>query len=99
MIEIRLLVIQNAFKRQAEESDHPKVCVEGMFRRNLYSMALIATITAETQTDPLPQLPPLKLLTRVSVASTVSSQTTAASVPCRRRPQVCDRLPPPAGIR
>ena len=35
MIEIRLLVIKNAYKRQAEESDHHRVCVEDKFRRNL----------------------------------------------------------------
>ena len=35
MIEIRLQVIPNAFKRQAEESDHHRVCVEDKFRRNL----------------------------------------------------------------
>ena len=33
MIKIRLLVIPNAFKRQAEESDHRKVCVDGKFQR------------------------------------------------------------------
>ena len=33
MIEIRLLVIPNAFKRQADDSDHHVVRVEGKFRR------------------------------------------------------------------
>ena len=33
MIEIRLLVIPNAFKRQADDSDHHMVRVEGKFRR------------------------------------------------------------------
>ena len=32
MIEIRLLVILNAFKRQADDSDHRRVRVEGKFR-------------------------------------------------------------------
>ena len=33
MIEIRLLFIPNAFKRQADDNDHHRVCVEGKFRR------------------------------------------------------------------
>ena len=33
MIEIRIPVIPNAFKRQAEESDHHRICVEGKFWR------------------------------------------------------------------
>ena len=35
MIEIRLLVIPNTFKRQAEENDHHWLCAVGKFRRNL----------------------------------------------------------------
>ena len=43
------------------------------------SAAATQTASIETQTDPLPQLPPLKLLTPISAGSAVSSQTTADS--------------------
>ena len=43
MIEICLLIIPNAFykaKRQAEENDHQRICVEGKFWHNLVFYAL-----------------------------------------------------------
>ena len=42
--------------------------------------AKIQTITAETQTDPLPQLPPLKLLPPLISGTAISTQTPAESV-------------------
>ena len=54
MIEIRLLVIPNAFKRQAEESDHHRACVEGNFRRNLVFYGLGSGVTGGTCLSELP---------------------------------------------
>ena len=42
MIEIRLLVIPNAFKRQSDDSDHRMVRVEGKFRRPVATIAVFS---------------------------------------------------------
>ena len=56
MIEICLLIIPNAFKkakRQAEESDHQRICVEGKFWHNLVFYTLGLGASTGWQRDPL----------------------------------------------
>ena len=60
----------------------------------------IQTITAETQTDPLPQLPPLKLLPPRTSETVISTQTPAESVtpaaaPTHPTPQLTSDTPCP----
>ena len=59
--------------------------------------AKLQTATTQTQTDPLPQLPPLKLLAPIAAESTaVSSQTAESAAPTPAPVQACHRPTPHA---